>query len=375
MTVAARHPALVALMESGVARGVFPGGVLLVHSAGECVHLSSHGRCARDPAPEPVRDDTCFDLASLTKVLAAVPLAMDLILRGRLGLEDQVSAWVPAFRGAGREEVLVRHLLEHTSGLVAWRAYFHEVAAARGGALAATVAGRDAVRSLVAAELPGSPPGTRAVYSDAGFILLDWVLECAGGATLDRQLRARITKPLGADLFFIDLKRPASARAARRGRRFAATERCAWRGHTLRGEVHDDNAWVMGGVSGHAGLFGDARAVARMARAWLDSYAGRASLFDRELLRRFWRRSQVEGSTRALGFDTPAEQGSAAGGCLGPRAVGHTGFTGTSLWIDPDRELIVVLLTNRVHPRRDNDAIRAFRPQLHDRVVEVVAAK
>ena len=146
---------------------------------------------------------------------------------------------------------------------------------------------------------------------------------------------------------------------------FAATERCPWRGRVLSGEVHDDNTFAMGGVSGHAGLFGDAESVMQVAAAWLDSYQGRASIFARELTERFWQRSKVPGSTRTLGFDTPS-----AGSRLGSRSVGHTGFTGTSLWIDPDRELVVVLLTNRVHPSRENEGIKKFRMRVHDLVVD-----
>jgi CubicO group peptidase (beta-lactamase class C family) len=222
---------------------------------------------------------------------------------------------------------------------------------------------------MVASQAPETPPGQRALYSDLGFILLDWIVEAASGKSSDVLFQQGIAGPLGLkDLFYIDLKSRSKTRSARRGRVFAATERCPWRGRTLLAEVHDDNAFAMGGVSGHAGLFGDAGSVARVAAAWLDSFRGRASIFSPELTRRFFRRSEVSGSTRALGFDT-----SAADSRLGPRAVGHTGFTGTSLWIDPDRELIVVLLTNRVHPSRENEGMKEFRTKVHDLAVEGLA--
>ncbi|RPI01023.1 MAG: hypothetical protein EHM71_16785 [Zetaproteobacteria bacterium] len=152
---------------------------------------------------------------------------------------------------------------------------------------------------------------------------------------------------------------------------FAATERCPWRGRVLVGEVHDDNTYAMGGVSGQAGLFGTIEDVAAVADAWLDSFLRDGGRFDAGLVRQFWQKSSVPGSTRALGFDTPSPQASQAGGGFGPRTVGHLGFTGTSLWIDPDRELVVVLLTNRVHPTRSNDAIKRFRPALHERVADI----
>jgi CubicO group peptidase (beta-lactamase class C family) len=364
------HADLRELMEQGVRERVFPGGVLLVRRGDRIIHHAAHGRRSIDPPAGRTTRGTCYDLASLTKVLATAPLVMDLVSRGRLRLGDRASRFLPGFRGRGRGRVTVRHLLEHSSGLAAWRPYHHEVAGAAGGAWLATGRGQDEVRRMVSAEQPEAPPGRRVLYSDLGFILLDWILERAGGRPLDVLFRERIAKRVaGCGLFFVDLKRPGKARAARRGRNFAATERCPWRGRVLLGEVHDDNAWAMGGVSGHAGLFGDAAGVAALACALLASNAGRASLFDRDLVRRFFRRSGVEGSTRGLGFDTPSEEDSSAGRRFGPLAVGHTGYTGTSLWMDPEREIVVVLLTNRVHPDRDNDAILAFRPRLHDLAV------
>ena len=162
--------------------------------------------------------------------------------------------------------------------------------------------------------------------------------------------------------------RPTRPPAPGEGRAFAATERCPWRGRTLIGEVHDDNTYAMGGVSGQAGLFGTIQDVAALAEVWLGSFLHSGGFFESGLVHQFWQRSDVPGSTRALGFDTPSPHASQAGGGFGPRTVGHLGFTGTSLWIDPDRELIVALLTNRVHPTRQNEAIKQFRPALHERV-------
>lgn len=364
--MSSRHRALSDLMEQGVRQGVFPGGVLQVTVGGKTVHRSAHGYTSLLPPGRKVTVATCFDLASLTKVLAATPLVLDLIQRGRLKLRDPAHRYLPGYTGEGREAVTLAHLLEHTAGLPAWRAYYEEVAAVGGGAWLATAKGQRSVRELVASQAPEEAPGTRALYSDLGFILLDWVIEEVAGQPADLLFRFRLARRLRLDnLFYIDLKSRARARAARRGRVFAATERCPWRGRTLSGEVHDDNAYAMGGVSGHAGLFGDAEAVSKVASAWLDSYRGRASIFAGELTRRFWQRSRVPGSTRTLGFDTPSVERR-----FGPRSVGHAGFTGTSLWIDPDRELIVVLLCNRVHPSRENETIKTFRMQIHDLVVE-----
>ena len=372
MTQPAAHPDLVRLMDAGIEDGVFPGGSLLVWVRGQCVHLSWHGRRSLEPPGGPVESQTCFDLASLTKVLATTPLVLLTVQRGRLELDGPVHRVLEGYAGQGREAITVRMLLDHSSGLPAWRPYYKEVGAAEGGVWLATVEGQEAVRRMVAAEAPEAPPGGRALYSDVGFILLDWILEHVNGQPSDVLFSEWLARPLGLErLFFVDLKSPAKAAHARRGRLFAATERCPWRGRTLIGEVHDENAYAIGGVGGQAGLFGTIQDVAAVAEAWLDSFLRTGGFFERRLVEQFWQRSRVPGSTRTLGFDTPSPQASQAGGRFGPRTVGQLGFTGTSVWIDPDRELIVVLLTNRVHPSRENDAIRRFRPVLHERVAEL----
>jgi len=363
------RPELVRLMEAGVAEGVFPGGALLVRAGGRTAHRSCHGRRSLHPPGGPVDAATCFDLASLTKVLATTPLVLLAIQRGCLALDAPVGQYLEGYLGGGREAVTVRMLLEHSSGLPAWRPLYEEVRSAPGAPALATAGGQAAVRRLAAAVPPEAPPGSRARYSDLGFILLDWLLERVTGLPLDALFAEWLGGPLGlASLFFVDLKSSDKAAGARRGRRFAATERCPWRERTLLGEVHDDNAYAAGGVSGQAGLFGAIEDVGKAAEAWLDSWRSGPGCFDRGLVREFWTRSTVPGSTRALGFDTPSPEGSQAGAGFGPRTVGHLGFTGTSLWIDPDRELSVVLLTNRVHPTRSNERIRQFRPALHERI-------
>ncbi len=372
MTQPESHPDLVRLMEAGIAGGVFPGGALSVRVRGQTVHLSFHGRRSLEQPVGPVDANTCFDLASLTKVLVTTPLVLLSIRRGRLALDLPVHRALVGFVGGGRDTITLRMLLDHSSGLPAWKPYYEEVGAAAGGTWLAGVKGQEAVRRMVAAEAPEVQPGSRSLYSDLGFILLDWILEQVNGQPSDVLFSKWLAGPLKlGSLFFVDLKSPAKAARARRGRAFAATERCPWRGRTLIGEVHDENCYAMGGVGGHAGLFGTIQDVAALAQVWLDSFLHSGGLFEPSLVKQFWQKSEVPGSTRALGFDTPSPHASQAGGRFGPRTVGHLGFTGTSLWIDPDRELIVVLLTNRVHPTRKNEAIRQFRPVLHERVAEL----
>jgi len=372
MPQADAHPDLVRMMDAAVADGVFPGGALLVSVGGRRVHISFHGRRSLVPPGGPVDAATCFDLASLTKVLATTPLVLLSIQRGRLALDQPVHRILEGYAGGGREAITVRMLLDHSSGLPSWRPYYEQVASDAGGAWLAAAAGRDAVRRMAATEVPEVQPGSRSLYSDLGFILLDWILEQANGQPSDVLFSEWLAGPLSLEnLFFVDLKSPDKAARVRQGRVFAATERCPWRRRTLIGEVHDDNTYAMGGVSGQAGLFGTIQNVAAVAEVWLNSFLHDGGFFESRLVQQFWRRSELPGSTRALGFDTPSPQGSQAGGRFGPKAVGHLGFTGTSLWIDPDRELVVALLTNRVHPTRQNDAIKQFRPVLHERVAEL----
>jgi CubicO group peptidase (beta-lactamase class C family) len=366
------HPDLLRLMDAGIAGGVFPGGALLVTVRGKTVHLSFHGRRSLEPPGDPVDAHTCFDLASLTKVLVTTPLVLLSIQRGRFELETPIHRLLEEYAGLGRDTITVRMLLDHTSGLAGWRPYYEKVRSADGEIWLATVKGQEAVRRMVAAEAPEVPPGSRALYSDLNFILLDWILERVNGHPTDVLFAEWLAEPLKLEsLFFVDLKSPVKAARARRGRAFAATERCPWRGRILIGEVHDENTYAMGGVSGHAGLFGTIRDVAAMAGVWLDSFLRSDGFCEQGLAKQFWQKSEVPGSTRALGFDTPSPRASQAGGLFGPRTVGQLGFTGTSLWIDPDRELIVILLTNRVHPTRENGAIKQFRPVLHERVAEL----
>jgi CubicO group peptidase (beta-lactamase class C family) len=351
-------------MEAAVGGGVFPGGALLVRSRGRTVHRSFHGRDATEPAGAPVGEATCFDLASLTKVLATTPLVLLLVQQGRLALDDPVHRHLEEYPEGRRAAITVRMLLDHSSGLPAWRPFYEKLSPPE----ACTVEGQARVRGMVAAETPEAEPGHRVLYSDLNFVLLEWIVERAGGGPTDRLFGDWLAGPLRLrDLFYVDLKTPGAAARARCGRVFAATERCPWRGRILRGEVHDENAYAVGGVSGQAGLFGTVGDAGALAEAWLRSFHG-SGPFDRRLVRTFWAKSPLPESTRALGWDTPTPGASQAGAGFGPRTVGHLGFTGTSVWIDPDRELIVVLLTNRVHPTRTNEAIRQFRPALHTRI-------
>jgi CubicO group peptidase (beta-lactamase class C family) len=229
---------------------------------------------------------------------------------------------------------------------------------------------REAVVDLIAAEPLLQPPGEQSVYSDLGFILLGIVIERASGAGLGNFCRSRIYEPLDAHpLGFVAAASPTCHRWADAA--VAPTQYVAWRGGMLRGEVHDDNAYALGGVAGHAGLFGTAAALLKVSGAWLSSYHGANDFLDPALARRFTARQPTPGSTWALGWDTPSVP-SSSGRYFSPDSFGHLGFTGTSVWIDPTVHLEVVLLSNRVHVDPDNARIREARPLIHDAVYEEV---
>jgi CubicO group peptidase (beta-lactamase class C family) len=346
-----RFAAASRVLTAAIDARAFPAAVVEVGDAQQPLWREPFGRLTFDEAASRAADDTVFDLASLTKVVATAPLAMQQVERGAIGLDDPVGAHVAGWRGADRAGVTVRDLLAHCSGLPAWVPLYRKQ---RGRA--------EFERAICGMPLEYAPR-TRSVYSDLGFILLGFIL--AGDGTLQARFDAlRTQMGLVEDLQF---EPPGTWR-----RRIAPTEIDPWRGRLLVGEVHDENASALGGVAGHAGLFGTAAAVGQYARHVLQVLDGRLGAIRRDTLETFiTRRADIPDSSRALAWDTMLAT-SSCGSRMSPRSFGHTGFTGTSLWIDPDRRVYVVLLTNRVHPTRAHDAIKQVRPALHDAVIEAV---
>ncbi len=351
-----------ARMQEGVRGGVFPGGVLCVMREGEVVFSGAYGVCDLDTR-RPVTEETYFDLASLTKPLATTLAVLRLVQQGRLDLGQRVGDLLPQWAEAPGAGIPLAALLDHSSGLAAWRPYYKDVDLSL-----PAVRRRQILTRRLAAEVPG--PSGETLYSDLGFMILCRVVEQVSGLRLDRFAEREIYRPLGIeDLFFIESDTGAGARPGD----YAATEVCAWRGGLVRGRVHDENAYAAGGIEGHAGLFGNAGAVGRLlARLTADYHgAGGGEGFARDLLRRFFTPRRPGG--RPLGFDRPDAENSSSGRFFTPQSVGHLGFTGTSFWMDLPRAVTVVLLTNRIHPTRKNERIRAFRPLLHDTVMQDLA--
>ena len=369
------------MMRDAVADGVFPGGALLFSRCGEVLFNRVYGII--DTAdPRPVRHRTFFDLASLTKPLATTLAVMILIQQGKLDLDREIGDLIPAVSGNEKARIRIADLLCHRSGLMDYRPYYLEL-----GKLPFHER-RSMLERRLAAEPLISPPGRQTRYSDIGFMMLEWIIRGVAGVSLERLVDRHVYHPLGIeDLFFIPIGEAHNGHVVSGAddREFAATENCPWRGYTVKGAVHDENAFVMGGVAGQSGLFGTASSIHYLLSSILAGYADDAenvaarphpqqpssTVLDPVLLRTFLK--QQEGSGRALGFDMPSVAGSSSGALFSPtRTVGHLGFTGTSFWMDLCRSIIVILLTNRVHPTRANERIRWFRPRIHNAVMQYI---
>ena len=332
----------------------FPGAVLAVGRHGRLVTLAAVGHYGSDD-PRPVEPWTIYDLASLTKVIGLTTACMLLVDEGRLDLDAAVQTYLPEFRGPMKDRVTIRHLLTHSSGLPAWRPLFREAN------------NRKAALALVDTTPLDTAPGTRFVYSDLGAITLGQVVERITGERLDRFLADRVFTPLGMQsTVFLPPK-------AWRDRIPPTEHDTAFRHRMIHGEVHDENAGRLGGVSGHAGLFSTAPDLARFA-SWLMGGTVTPPVLRSETVARFVSRQGIPpGSTRALGWDTPSDSGySSAGSLLSRKSFGHTGFTGTSIWMDPEHDLFIILLTNRVNPTRANTRILQVRATVADLVVEAI---
>jgi CubicO group peptidase (beta-lactamase class C family) len=354
------------ILESAVRQQAFPAAVIEVGDATRPLWRRAFGRLRYDAGAPAAAEDTIFDLASLTKVLATAAFVMQQVERGSLGLDDCVGEYISAWEGADRAHVTVRDLLSHAGGLTAYVPFYRDHS------------GRAEFERAICSVPLEYEPRTKSVYSDLGFMLLGFILEDQPSLAPRASARqAEISLPARFDALRrqiglvedMQFHLPALWKA-----RTAPTEIDPWRDRLLVGEVHDENAAALGGAAGHAGLFGTAMAVGQYARHLLQILDGKVGAFQRDTLEMFIaRRSDIPGSSRALGWDTMLPASSCGGG-MSPRAFGHTGFTGTSLWVDPDRGVYVVLLTNRVHPRRANDAIKQIRPAVHDAVMHELDA-
>jgi CubicO group peptidase (beta-lactamase class C family) len=357
---------LTTLLTEGLAEGIYTAAVALVGQNGELLWQGAAGRASRNPESPPVTPDTIFDLASLTKPLATALALMLLADRGLLTLsttlgEVLATPWLPA----DKRPLTLKSLLAHRAGLPAWRPFYEQV-------LAAPPAARPGLLPRLAAAAPLEyQPETVTLYSDLGFMLLQAVVEKVSGQDLASFCRRELYQPLGLSILGFQPK----ARLPWQQLTWAGTEDISTPGCPALGEVHDDNARAAGGVAGHAGLFGTGPEVFTLAARLYLTYRGQKQGLgiSPETLRQFL--TPVAPGARTPGFDVPTPGQSSAGRYFSPRSVGHTGFTGTSFWLDLERGQMVVLLTNRVHMSRDNDAIKAFRPRFHEAASRALGIK
>jgi beta-N-acetylhexosaminidase len=333
-------------LDSAIARHAAPGAVIAVSSHGHRYYYGT-GRLGQD---DPTRPDslTLYDMASVTKVIVMTTLAIDAVREGKLELDAPIQRYVPAFAGPHKDSVTVRHLLTHSAGLPAWRPLY-QLTDSRAAAMA--LADTTPLDTL---------PALRMVYSDLGIIVMTQALEGLYGKRLDSLFAERVASPFG-------MTRSGFLPSGPTRGRIAPTELdTAWRKRMLVGEVHDENAWRLDGVSGHAGLFSDAVDLLQFGEVFLRTWKVDSTV--QEFARR---QGVVPGSSRALGWDTAVPTGT-SGHLFDSTSVGHTGFTGPSIWMDPTRELVVVVLANRVHPTRANAkwGELSVRGGVADRVVE-----
>ena len=330
------------VLETAVRDSIFPGGIALIGNRAGVLTQVAVGRLDWAADAAAVSAETIWDMASLTKVVGLTSAMMQLVEQGRVDLDAPVQRYLPEWQGAGKDAVTVRHLLTHSGGLAPFIQLWKRTSSAA-----------EARRIVLAAPLD-TAAGARMVYSDLGAMLLGWVVERVSGEPLDRYLAAHVFGAAGMrDTRFLP---PAALRD-----RIAPTERDPWRGRHLRGEVHDENAHLLGGVSGHAGLFSTGADLVRFARLYLNGgELEGVRVFQTETIRRFTTVQRAGFSNRALGWEVPTG-GNSAGRLMRAPAFGHTGFTGTSLWIDPANDRFVILLTNRVNPTRERTGIARVR--------------
>ncbi len=347
-----------AAVERGIARGIYPGAVVVLGRADRVLYARGFGHHTWESgSPVPSPDTSLWDIASISKVVGTASAIMLLVERGEVSLNAPVVRYLPRFRGSGKDSVTVRMLLDHTSGLPSYVQFFK------------LTQERETAVQLLYREPLERPVGSRAVYSDLNALLLGLVVEAVSGESLDSFVAREVFRPLGMTN---TIYRPAKSDR----RRAVPTGR--WRGHPIGGEVNDQNAVVFGGAAGHAGVFSTGIDLARFAQMWLNQGRIPGGRFvQSETIERFLVRRQAAGS-RLLGWDTPervTNRTSVFGSLLSDRAYGHTGWTGTELWIDPARDLFLVFLTNRSFApkaRRSISGLRAIRAELSDAVVRAV---
>lgn len=332
----------------------FPGAVVLVWKDGKTIYEKAFGNYTYDSSSPKIKTNTLFDLASLTKVVATTTAAMICYDKKLFSLEDKVIKYIPKFGVNSKENITIKNLLLHNSGLPAWKKFYGR-----------NLKYDDVIKEIYTSELEYKT-GEKTVYSDLGIITLGKIIEKVTGKSLDIFCSDEIFKPLKMNATFYNPKDSLKKLCAP-----TETDNY-WRMKTLQGEVHDETSAMLNGVAGHAGLFSTADDLAKLMSVLLNKGKINQKIFIQlSTIELFTKRVSKE-STRAIGWDTKSDSGSSAGKYFSKNSFGHTGYTGTSIWADPDRNLFVVFLTNRVYPTRENTKIQKVRPQLHNAVIKSI---
>jgi CubicO group peptidase (beta-lactamase class C family) len=356
------------LLKKGVEQGVFSGAAVGLYrqfnKEGE-KKIFCCGKTTKYPGALPIKENTLFDLASLTKPLCTVLTILHLVETKKISWETTIGALFGTKTPAYLKKIQIAHLLSHSSGIKEYAAFYRDFHPSQ------KKENRNKLLTAIFKEKPVCGAGEKCLYSDLGYILLGEIIEKVSGEKLDDIFTAKITKPLclNKEVMF----RPIDMSAPPANKKIAATQYCPWRQRLLQGEVDDEHCWLMGGVAGHAGLFGSVQGVLDLTVHILHEWQGREEhpAYSNTLLQKALTRP-YNNQSWCLGFDTPSQAGSSAGNYISKESVGHLGFTGTSFWIDPIRDMVIVLLTNRIHPTRENETIKTFRPQLHDTIIRTM---
>ena len=356
-------------LEQGISEGVFPGCVLLAAAGEKVLFLESAGLVDGSEKCAPTRTTAIFDVASLTKPLATALSISLLIKEGIIDWQTPAAGIFGKYMAGplAQSGATISHLLSHSAGLPAFRPYYHRLKKSP------RKDPKDWVRRQITKENLLYEPGTKSLYSDLGYIMLEWVVEYSSGRKLDTFVQNHITAPLALERTGFWTQSNVSPDRSE----FVSTGRCRYRERTLQGEVHDRNAFVVGGVSGHAGLFSTAPEIHALLARIYGSYSGMdESLLPRAVTRRMvLRYPAFIKTTWALGFDTPSPKNSSAGKYFSVNSIGHLGFTGVSFWMDLTNGLIIVFLTNRTAETHRSTAIRSFRPQIHELAYQAALSK
>ena len=340
------------LIENAIGDSAFPGAVLLVSKDGVIIHEKAYGHYTYDPASPKVSINSIFDLASVSKVVGTTTAAMMLVDQGKLNFDEKVITFLAEFNNNGKENITIRNLLLHNSGLAPFKKYYDIYSTA------------DEVVNAIMNLTPEQEPGSKYVYSDLGMITLKKVMEKVSGKSLDNYLEENLFKPIGMNSTMYNP--PPELK-----------DNCMptelddfWRMRQLQGEVHDERAYMLNGIAGHAGLFSTAPDLAKFLQMILQkgNYQGKQYIKPETV--GLFTKKQSDQSSRGLGWDTKSPEGSSSGQYFDITSYGHTGYTGTSVWTDPTKNLFVVLLTNRVYPTRNNNKLSKYRPLIHDAIYQ-----